>query len=115
MTNLGQQGQNASNLTHAGMQMNSDWLTGSQNLGNLGMSALSGNTQALGMYGDTAFRQVAAQQATDQARNAITGKVIDNAAEDLRARQAQGSAEQIAAADRAEAYKPHNLLDLIGL
>lgn len=92
LTNIGQQGQRASDLARTGAQMNSDWLTGTQNFGNMGLQAARDNTSALGTASDTAFRQTSTDLLTDQAKNALLQKKIDNAAEDTRSAAAEKAA-----------------------
>jgi hypothetical protein len=115
LTNLGQQRGSAADLARTGAQMNSDWLTGTQNLGNMGLTAQRDNTTGLGLMTDTAFKQIGVGQQGDQQINALKQSGLNNQAENVRAMQARDSAASIAAADREAAYTPHNLLDLIGL
>jgi hypothetical protein len=96
LTNVGQQRNSASDLARTGAQMNSDWLTGTQNLGNQQLTGLRDNTSALGAMGDALYRQTGIQQTGDTQRNALTQKSLDNQMEDTRAAQAEQAAKEAA-------------------
>ena len=113
LANIGQQGQRKSDETRAGMQMNSDWLTGQQNLGTMGMQAGRDNTAALGLNTDTGFRQAGLDTAATNRNIGLRGEVISNAAEDRRAAAAQSAAAQEAERQRHEAARPHSLIDIL--
>lgn len=110
LTNTGQQRQSASAQAGIGAQLGGQWLTGTQNVGQMGLTAVGQNSQALGQASDAAYRQLALRQGTDSQLNAITNSQIASGAEDRRANAAKLSAEDIAQKDRDAANTPHSLL-----
>lgn len=113
LQNIGQQGQQKAAETHAGMQMNSDWLTGQQNIGTMGMQAGRDNTAALGQWGDMGFRQSGQDINATNRDIGLRGEVISSAAEDRRAAAAGAAASAEAEKQRHEAAKPHSLIDIL--
>jgi hypothetical protein len=113
LTNIGQQGQRAADQTRAGMQMNSDWLTGTQNIGNQQLSAARDNTTSLGVASDAGFKAAALNQDATQQRNALLAKGLDSQMEDRRAQDAQSAAAMQAQLDRENANKPHSVIDVL--
>lgn len=111
LMNIGQQGQRAGEQTRIGAGMNSDWLTGTQNVGNMSMQAQRDNTSALGMAGDMGFKQAALDASASSEHNAMRQKIIDSAAEDRRAKAAEQAASDEAAKARRDANSPHSLID----
>lgn len=99
LANIGQQGQRAGQQAQVGAQMNSDWLTGTQNVGQMGLNALNGNTQALGVASQNATTGLGILQTGASQRNALVAKGLDAQAEDARAQKASDAAS--AEADRA--------------
>lgn len=96
LTNIGQQGERAGDLSRLGSQMNSDWLSGYQNIGNQQMTSLRDNTSALLGAGDAQWKQTALQQSGDSQRNALVQKALEGQAEDVRAGQASSAARDAA-------------------
>lgn len=113
LQNIGQQGQQKAAEAHAGMQMNSDWLTGQQNIGTMGMQAGRDNTAALGQWGDMGFRQSGQDIAATNRNIGLQGEVVSNAAEDRRAAAASAAASAEAEKQRHAAAKPHSLIDIL--
>jgi hypothetical protein len=114
LTNIGQQRQSAGDIARTGAQMNSDWLTGTQNFGNMGMTAQRDNTTALGVAADQNFRQVGTDQVTDQMKNALLQKKVDNAAEDRRTADAEKAAKEEAQRARDAAKEEADSSGLLG-
>jgi hypothetical protein len=113
LSNIGQIGQRATDQTKAGMQANSDWLTGTQAIGGQQMQAQRDNTTSLGMVGDAAFKQSALSQDAETQRNALIQKGLESQAEDSRAAAASAAASAEAEKQRHEAARPHSLLDIL--
>ena len=113
LRNIGQQRQGVSDVTQFGGRIQSDWLTGANQISGNQMQAERDNTNALGLAGDAAFRQAGLHEANDIRRSGLVEKALNSQAEDRRAAEARAAAEAEAKRARDDANKPKGPKDIL--